>query len=390
MRIPGFTSTGSKRPEALFGPGAPRGLPVRFTRSAGARLWDAEGREYLDLVMALGAVGLGYGHPAVARAAHAAIDAGVVGSLPPELEERVAERLAALVPGMERTRFLKTGAEAVAAAVRLARAHTGREAILRCGYHGWLDWCQPAGTPGVPGAVAGLLGELPFNDSERARFLVRRAGERLAAVVIEPVVEAAPDPEWLEVLREETRRAGALLIFDEIKTGFRVGIGGAAARYGGAPDLLVFGKALANGFPLAAVGGRRPVMEDARRTWISSTLATEMVALAAADATLEVVAREQVPAHLERVGTLLLDGLSRLAARYPGLLGPPIGVPEMCALTYPSEEAGIRLARFAAEQGLLFKRNAYNFVSLAHGPAEVAQALAVLEEGCRILEGDGT
>ena len=389
MRIPGFTSTGSKRPEALFGPGAPRGLPVRFTWSAGARLRDAEGREYLDLVMALGAVALGYGHPDVARAAHAAIDAGVVGSLPPELEERVAERLATLVPGMERTRFLKTGAEAVAAAVRLARAHTGREAILRCGYHGWLDWCQPAGTPGVPAGVAALSGQLPFNDAERARALIRRSGDRLAAVVVEPVVEAAPDPAWLEALREETRRVGALLLFDEIKTGFRVALGGAAARFGGEPDLLVFGKALANGFPLAAVGGRRAVMEDARRTWISSTLATEMVALAAAEATLEVIVREQVPGHLDRVGSMLLEGFRRLAERHPGLLGPPIGMPEMCALTFTTDETGTRLARFAAEQGLLFKRSAYNFVSLAHGPAEVGQALAVLEAGCAAIDHPG-
>ena len=203
------------------------------------------------------------------------------------------------------------------------------------------------------------------------------------------ITEAAPDPEWLDVLREETRRVGALLIFDEIKTGFRVAAGGAAARFGGAPDLLVFGKALANGFPLAAVGGRRAVMEDARRTWISSTLATEMVALAAAEATLEVVVREQVPAHLDRVGTFLLDGFARLAARYPGLLGAPIGVPEMCALRFSTDEAGSGLARFAADHGLLFKRSAYNFVSLAHGPAEVEQALAVLEEGCRAIEGGG-
>ena len=380
MRIPGFSSTGSKRPEALFGAGAPRGLPVRMARSAGARLWDVEGREYLDFVMALGAVGLGYAHPAVTRAAHAAVDAGVVGSLPPEAEERVAERLAGLVPGMARTRFLKTGAEAVAAALRLARAHTGREAVLRCGYHGWLDWCQPPGTLGVPAAVAGLSGELPFNDVERAQMLIRRSGERLAAVIVEPVIEAAPDPEWLAVLREETRTVGALLIFDEIKTGFRVALGGAAARWGGDPDLIVLGKALANGFPLAAVGGRREVMDTARHTWISSTLATELVSLAAADATLAVMEAEDVPARLERLGTPLLEGLAALAQRHPGLLRGTMGLPAMCALRFAREEVGVAVARGAAERGILFKRSAYNFVSLAHAPADIQRALAVLEE----------
>ena len=257
MRIPGFTSTGSKRPEALFGAGAPRGLPVRLARAAGAEVWDTEGREYLDFIMGLGAVALGYGHPAVNAAAHAAIDSGVIGPLPPELEERVAERLAAMMPWMERIRFLKTGAEAVAAAVRLARAHTAREVVLRCGYHGWLDWSQPVGTPGVPAALFALSEEIPFNDVERGRSVIRLLGNRVAAVVIEPVVERAPSGAWLTMLREE------------IKTGFRLAPGGAAERYNIDPDLVVLGKALANGFPLAAVGGRRDVMEQARTTWIS-------------------------------------------------------------------------------------------------------------------------
>ncbi len=366
MRIPGFTSTASKRPEALYGAGAPRGLPVRLIRASGAEVWDSEGRHYLDFIMALGAVSLGYGHPAVNTAARTAIDAGVVGPLAPVLEEQLAERLARLVPWMERTRFLKTGAEAVAAAVRLARARTGREVVLRSGYHGWLDWCQPAGTLGVPAAVAALSEELPFNQVERGRDLFRRWGDRLAAVVVEPVVDGPPTPEWLAMLRDETTRAGAVLVLDEIKTGFRLAIGGAAERYGIAPDLVVVGKALANGFPLAAVAGRREVMEAARHTWISSTLATEFVALAAANATLGVIADQGVPAHLAAVGQRLFDGLSQLAVRHPALIAGTGGLPEMCFLRFTSEEAGVQIARRAADRGLLFKRTAYNFVSLAH------------------------
>lgn len=379
MRIPGFTSTASKRPEALYGPGAPRGLPVRLTRALGCEVWDAEGRRYLDFIMALGAVSLGYAHPAVNTAAHAAIDAGVVGPLPPELEERVADRLARLVPWMERARFLKTGAEAVAAAVRLARAHTERELILRSGYHGWLDWCQAPGLPGVPRAIASLSEPIAFNDVERGRKLIRARGDRLAAVVIEPVVEAAPTEEWLTMLREETERVGALLVLDEIKTGFRLAVGGAAERYGIVPDLVAVGKAFANGFPLAAVGGRREVVEQVRHTWISSTLATESVALAAADATLTVIADQGVPAYLGTVGRLLLDGLGRLASQFPDQISGVAGLPEMCFLRFTSDEAGIRVARMAAEQGLLFKRTAYNFVSLAHDPGSIARCLSILE-----------
>ncbi len=379
MRIPGFSSTGSKRPEALFGAGAPVGLPVRLSRASGAEVWDAEGRKYLDFIMALGAVSLGYAHPEVSRAAHAAVDAGVVGPLPPESEERLAERLAQLIPWMERTRFLKTGAEAVAAALRLARASTGRDVVLRCGYHGWHDWSQSIGTPGIPASMFALSEELPFGDSDRARALFRLHRDRLAAVIVEPVIEQEPPREWLTVLREETERAGALLIFDEIKTGFRLAIGGAAERYRVKPDLVVLGKALASGFPLAAVGGKREVMEQVRRTWISSTLATEMVALAAAEATVEVSVREGVPARLNAAGNRLRDGLETIAANYPALIKAVSGLPEMCYLQFTADSTGPLVSRAAAARGLLWKRSAYNFVSLAHTDAMIDKGLELLD-----------
>src|SRR6185312_3137192 len=269
----GFTSTGSKRPEALFG-GPAAGVPRAMVRSSGCRVWDADGREYVDLIMALGAVALGYAHPVVSEAAVRAVHDGVLGPLPPVLEAEVAAELRRLIPWVEQTRFLKTGAEAMAAAVRLARTATGREAVLGCGYHGWLDWCQAADARGVPAGTRALYAELPFNDAEGARERIRRAGDTLAAVVFEPVVLAPPDPQWLGVLREETARVGAVLIADEIKTIGRLAVGGGCERFGLEPDLVVMGKAIANGFPLAAVGGRADIMAAVARTWISSTLAT--------------------------------------------------------------------------------------------------------------------
>jgi glutamate-1-semialdehyde 2,1-aminomutase len=377
--VAGFTSTGSKRPEALFG-GPAEGVPSAMVRSAGCRVWDADGREYLDLVMALGAVALGYAHPAVTDAAVRAVRDGVVGPLPPVLEEEVATELARRIPGVEQTRFLKTGAEAMAAAVRLARVVTGRERVLGCGYHGWLDWCQGADAVGVPASTRALYGELPFNDAERTRGLIRRAGDSLAAVVFEPVVLAAPEPDWLAVLHEETSRVGAILIADEIKTVGRLAPGGASERFGIRPDLVVVAKAIANGFPLAAVGGRAELMGAVGRTWISSTLATEWVGLAAAKATLGVMAAEKVPAHLARVGGRLMAGFQGLAARHPRVVRGVAGLPEMCCLQFHDEAAGAALAVAAARRGLLFKRSAYNFVSLAHDDATVDRALAILGE----------
>jgi glutamate-1-semialdehyde 2,1-aminomutase len=377
--IPGFTSTGSKRPDALFGAGDDSSLPDRMTRAAGARVWDTEGREYLDYVMALGAVALGYGHPVVNEAAADAIAAGVVGPLPPVEEGRLADRLSARLPWLEQIRFLKTGAEAVAAAIRIARVATGRELVLGCGYHGWLDWCQGR-TPGVPQGTRAVFAELPFNDAERSREMIRYRADRLAAVVIEPVIVSEPSREWLETLRAETERAGAVLVFDEIKTGFRVAIGGAAERYGVRPDLAVLGKALANGFPLALVGGRSDVMSAATQTWISSTLATESVALAASLATLDVFEREEVCGHLHRVGTRLLHGLHLLWHDHPHVLAGVGGIAEMCLLHYANEQVSRSVAVECARRGILFKRTAYNFVSLAHDARMVDRTLETLEE----------
>jgi glutamate-1-semialdehyde 2,1-aminomutase len=384
-RVPGFTSTGSKRPEALFGPDPGPEAPARLVRSAGCRVWDAEGREYVDYVMALGAVALGYGHPAVNAAAERAIAEGVVGPLPPVIEEELAEALSARIPWLERVRFLKTGAEAVAAAVRLARVATGREHVLGCGYHGWLDWCQ-GGVEGIPAGVKSLFAELPFNDVAAAREAIRDRGRQLAAVVVEPVVVEEPSREWLDTLRAETQRVGAVLVFDEIKTAFRLAIGGAGERYGVRPDLVVLGKALANGFPLAAVGGRADLMAGATRTWISSTLATEGVALAAARATLEVFEREQVCEHLHRVGTRLLHGLHRLQRKHPDAVTGVAGVAEMCFLHYATEDISRAVALGCARRGLLFKRTAYNFVSTAHDDDTIDRTLDTLDE---VLRGAG-
>ncbi|HEV8510492.1 MAG TPA: aminotransferase class III-fold pyridoxal phosphate-dependent enzyme [Gemmatimonadales bacterium] len=385
-RVPGFTSTGSKRPDALFGATASGDAPAQMTRASGCRVWDALGREYVDYIMALGAVALGYGHPHVNRAAEAAIAAGVVGPLPPVAEEELAEALAERIPWLERVRFLKTGAEAVAAAVRLARVATGRDEVLGCGYHGWLDWCQGA-AEGVPAGVRALFAELPFNDVAAGREMIRERASGLAAVVVEPVIVTEPTREWLQMLRTETERAGALLIFDEIKTAFRLAIGGAVERYSvrPAPDLVVLGKALANGFPLAVVGGRADLMAVASRTWISSTLATEGVALAAARATLEVFEREDVCGHLRQVGTRLLHGLHEIQRRHAATITGVAGIAEMCFLHYATEELSHRAALAAATRGLLFKRTAYNFVSLAHDAATVDRTLEMLEQALQAI-----
>ena len=329
--IPGGTSTGSKRPSAFLGTMDPGLFPGTMVKAQGARVWDTAGRDYLDYVMGLGAVTLGYAHPEVVRAAQAAVADGVVGPVAPAAEDELAGVLVESIPWIEQVRFLKTGAEAVAAAVRIARVVTGRERVVTCGYHGWLDWCRT--DPGVPRAVTALAVPIPFNDREAARRAIRE-GEPPAAVVVEPVVDGPPDPAWLALLRDECSATGTVLVFDEIKTAFRIAVGGAAERFGVTPDMSVLGKGLANGFPLAVVGGRRAVMEGLTRTWISSTLATEHVSLRAALATVSVSRRDDVPGYLTRVGTRLFEGLTAVCGRFQALGAAVRGIPQMCYLTF--------------------------------------------------------
>lgn len=385
MSVAGFTSTGSKHPQVLFGTvGAD--APVRMISSHGCTVVGTDGRPYLDFLMALGAVALGYGHDAVNRAVIEAVQQGGIGPLAPAQEELLAGDIAQMMPGLEQVRFLKTGAEAAAAAVRLARVITGRDRVLGCGYHGWLDWCSRA--DGVPAATRALYDEIPFNEAERSVTMIHAAKESLACVVLEPVIDEAPRVEWLAAVREACNDVGALLVFDEIKTAFRVSPGGATQRWGVSPDLTILGKAIANGFPLAAVGGRAEVMRRVSDTWISSTMATEWISLAAARATLRVMREQQVPSHLHRIGGVLLAGLQLLATRHPALVDRASGIEEMCYLRYHDEDVSRRVALACADRGLLFKRNAYNFVSLAHTATEVATALAVLAEILRAQEHD--
>jgi glutamate-1-semialdehyde 2,1-aminomutase len=364
--VAGFTSTRSKGPDALFG--GPGG-PTHLVRSAGAYVETVDGRRLLDWTMALGAVALGYGHPAVADAVARAARDGAVGPLPPALEVEVAERLCAAYPGAEQARFFKTGAEAVQAAVRLARVATGRERVVHCGYHGWLDGAYRGA--GVPAAVAAGWSEVPFDDLAAAAEAVR-AGPPPAAILVEPVVERAPSLPWLPGLARLAAGSGALLVLDEIKTGFRLARGGAAERWGVRPDLAVLGKALANGFPLAALVGRADVTVRVKDTWISSTLATESAGLAAARAVLDVWDATDVAGRIAEVGRRLLDGLVRLAPRAGCEV---VGLPEMFFLRFLDHDAERRFLLAAVERGVLLKRGAYDFPSLAHGEREVALTL---------------
>ena len=364
--LPTGASTGSKRAEVLYGEDVDD-LPTHFMSARGALVTDVTGAEYLDCTMALGAVALGYAEPRVTQAVVDAASQGNVSGLSSWREVELAERLCALIPCAERAQLLKTGAEATSAAVRLARAYTGREHVIACGYFGWHDWSSDS--PGVPASVRKTVSWVPFDEVGALELAVAAAGSTLAAIVLEPVVDHAPSTEWLTRARQLCDAAGAVLIFDEIKTGFRVAPAGYSEISGVTPDLATYGKAMANGYPLAAVVGRQPLMECARDSWISSTLASESTSLAAALAVLDWHEEADICSTLAETGREMRAAVQR-AIEASGIDGVTTqGIDQMWMLRWDHKEHEKRFVAHAMRSGVLFKRGAYNFAAIAHDEA---------------------
>jgi glutamate-1-semialdehyde 2,1-aminomutase len=361
--LPMGTSTGSKRPEALWG-SADANAPTHYLRAAGCVVTITDDQELIDCTMALGAVALGYADERVTgHVVHAAAHGNVAG-LPHALEVEVAELFCEAVPCAEKVQFLKSGAEAVAAAVRLARTYTGRTRIVGCGYFGWLDWS--AAEAGVPASVQADYTRVPFDDVAALERAVDAAGDELAAIVLEPVIERLPSADWIARARQLATQHGAVLIFDEVKTGFRLAPGGYQELAGVTPDLSAFGKALANGYALSAVCGNADIMDAATRTWISSTLAADTTALAAARAVLHLHHDEPVCKELARIGREMRTAVSN-ALRASRLQGIEIaGLDPMWFFRFESPALESRFLITAAANGVLFKRGPYNFAALAH------------------------
>ncbi len=309
--IPSATQTFSKGRNAYVeGVG-----PAFLARGRGSHVWDVDDNEYIDYPMALGAVILGHAYPAVVEAVTRQAAEGVSFSTAHPLEVEVAEALTELIPGADMVRFGKNGSDATAGAVRAARALTGRDVIACCGYHGWQDWYIGTTTraDGIPKAVRELTVTFAYNDLASLERVFAEHPGRVAAVVMEPVGIVPPAPGFLEGVRDLAHRQGALLVFDEIVTGFRLALGGAQELFGVIPDLACFGKALGNGFPIAAVVGRRDLMEVFDRIFFSFTFGGEAVSLAAALATVREMCDKPVIAHLWRQGGRLQEGFNALA-----------------------------------------------------------------------------
>lgn len=283
--------------------------PLYASKSKGAYLWDIDDNKYIDLVNSLAAVTLGYGDKGLQKSILKQLKLGVSLSLPTKIESEVAELVIDLVPSAEMVRFSKNGSDATSAAIRLARAFTGRDQIVACGYHGWHDWYigTTSRNKGIPAPVAALTHNFQFNNIESLKNVLTLNEGKVAAVIIEPMNDTYPQPGFLEEVQTLAKKAGAVLIFDEVITGFRFSKGGAQEMFNVTPDLSTFGKGIANGFPLSAVVGRREIMKEMENVFISGTFGGELLSLAAAKYVLQKHQKDEICEDLINKGTLLSD-----------------------------------------------------------------------------------
>jgi glutamate-1-semialdehyde 2,1-aminomutase/spore coat polysaccharide biosynthesis protein SpsF len=366
----------------------PKGrAPLFLTHGRGGRVWDADGNEYVDLVCGLLPIVLGYCDADVDAAIRAQLDKGIVFSLANELEVELGELLREIIPCAEMVRFGKNGSDATSACVRIARAFTGRDRIAAGGYHGWQDWYIGATTrnKGVPGAVGELAHRFGFLDIAALEQILDGHRGEFAAVILETVGAREPTTAELVAIRDLTHRHGAVLIFDEIITGFRVDIGGAQTRYDVTPDLAAFGKSMGNGMPIAAVVGRADLMNEMEEIFFSSTFGGEALSLAASLATIKKMRARNVIDAIWKRGQTLADGLrARITQHKLSNVIAVNGVPSWTLLGFrdapngSSKEAIKTLLMIELLQRGVLTAGSHN-ICYAHDAADTAQVLSAYD-----------
>ncbi|MDT3405539.1 aminotransferase class III-fold pyridoxal phosphate-dependent enzyme [Mucilaginibacter terrae] len=287
--------------------------PKYLVKGKGSHVWDVDGNEFIDFNAAIGPLSLGYAYPAVDEAIKAQLNDGITFSLMHPLEVELSELIQEVIPNAEAVKIAKTGADVCSAAIRVARAFTGRDKVFCCGYHGWHDWYIgiTSRNAGIPEAIQDMTYTFEYNDIASIKAAL---DETVAAVILEPFIFEAPAPGFLQELAELCKENGTLLIFDEMWTGFRIAVGGAQEYFNVKADLAVFSKACANGMPIALLTGRADVMELFNSQVFSyTTFGGEALSLAACVATINELIDKNVPQYLDEKGALLKDGYNQLA-----------------------------------------------------------------------------
>ena len=391
--IPGGTQLLSKRPETFL----PDLWPAYYEKAKGCRVWDLDGNKYTDMsYMGIGASILGYADKDVDSAVKTAVDKGSMCTLNCPEEVELAELLCKLHPWAEMVRYARTGGEAMAIAVRIARAKTGKDLVLFCGYHGWHDWYLSANLAdnkaldghllpglkpkGVPRVLKNSAIPFSYNNIKGFLSLVDKYKNKIGTVVMEPLRNYYPEKGFLETIREMTEKLKIVLIFDEITSGWRLNLGGAHLKLGVNPDIAVFGKGISNGYPMAAIIGKSEVMEVAQETFISSTYWTERIGPVAALATIRKLKERDVPSHLINIGKKIQNGW-RESAEKNCLKISVSGIYPLGHFSFNYEDPLILKTLFTQlmlERGFLATDSFY--ASYAHREKNVEKYLEVVDE----------
>ena len=386
--IPSGTQTFSKGPTQFV-----QGVaPIYLERGLGSHVFDVDGNEYIDYPLALGSVTLGYAYPAVNRAIEKQLKNGINFSLMHPLEVELSEMLIKIIPCAEMVRFAKNGSDATAGAVRVARGYTGREKIVCCGYHGWQDWYIGTTTRdlGVPASTKELTIPFEYNDAENLeRIFAENEGE-IAAVIMEPIIMEEPEANFIEKVKDIAHRNGALLIFDEIVTGFRLALGGAQEYLNVTPDIATVGKGMSNGMPISAVVGKHEIMELFDEVFFSFTFGGETLSLAAAVATINEMQDKNAIEHFKKQGGKLMEGYNKLSSEHAlDVYTKCIGLPAHSAIYFKDEDGNESLEIKSLFQQELIKRGILTIgvhnICLSHNDEDIEYTLESYDDSMKIL-----
>jgi glutamate-1-semialdehyde 2,1-aminomutase/spore coat polysaccharide biosynthesis protein SpsF len=381
--IPGASQTFSKGP-TQFAQGV---APNFLEKGEGCYVYDLDGNKFIDYTMALGPVILGYNYSPVNKAIMEQLSKGSTFTLPSPVEVELAEILVNIIPCAEMVRYGKNGSDVTSAAVRVARAYTGREKIACCGYHGWQDWYIGTTTrdKGVPGCVKNLTYTFEYNNIDRLKKIFEENRDEIAAVIMEPISTVEPEGNFLEEVKKLTHENGALLIFDEVVTGFRIALGGAQEYYNVIPDLACFGKGMANGMPISAIVGKKEIMKEFEEVFFSFTFGGETLSIAAAIATIKELKEKNVIYFLWAQGRKLSDGVNELIRKHK--LEKHVfyqGLPPRAVMGFRDEKGDDDLElkslfqQEAIRRGVLFT-GAHN-ISFSHTDDVIERTLEIYDE----------
>ena len=391
--IPGGVT--SARHPSKFIPGY---YPIFMERGKKCHVWDVDGNEYIDWILSFGPLVLGHANERVDNAVKKAIDQGFCFTMVHPIQNELARKLIDVIPCAEMVKFVTSGSDATAAAIRIARVYTGKDKVVRWGYHGWHDWSYGgAGTDrvpvGVPEGVKRDILTFNYNDLDSLEDVFKKHKGEIACVIMQPfeASKELPKQGFLEGVKKITHENGAVLIFDEIRTGFRIALGGAQEYFNVIPDMAAVSKAIANGYPISAVVGKKDIMESAKKTRISSTFLVNTFPMVAAIETIDEIKEKNGISYMWKLGGRLVEGLRSIMDE-AGVETDVIGVPPLPFLKFTDKDKDVRkkikteFYKETTKNGILFHPNHHWFLSMGHTEKDIDKTLEVAKKSINIAK----